>query len=75
MSVHDRPNLSDPEKLIYLQQSLKNGPAKCAIEGLSRSGEYYTEAVECLKSLYDRPHLIHQTHVRMVLEAPPLNPL
>ena len=72
VSVHDRPNLSDPEKLVYLQQSLRNGSAKSAIEGLSRSGEYYAEAVKCLKSRYDRPRLIHQTHVRVILEAPPL---
>ena len=72
VSVHDRSNLADSEKLIYLQQSLKNGSAKSAIEGLSRSGEYYMEAVECLKARYDRPRLIHQTHVRMILEAPSL---
>ena len=70
VSIHDRSNLSDTEKLVYLQQSLKNGSAKSTIEGLSRSGEYYAEAAECLG--YDRPRLIHQTHVRMILEAPPL---
>ena len=42
------------------------------IEGLSRSGEHYTEAVKCLTSRYDRPRLIHQTHVKMILEAPSL---
>ena len=72
VSVHNRPNLSDPEKLVYLQQSLKDGSAKSAVEGLSRSGEYYNEAIECLKSRYDRPRLIHQTHVRAILDAPPL---
>ena len=72
VSIHDHSNLSDTEKLVYLQPSLKNGSTKSAIEGLSRSGEYYAEAVECLKSRYDRPRLIHQTHVRMILEAPPL---
>ena len=72
VSVNDRPNLSYPEKLVYLQQSLRNGSAKSAIEGLSRSGEYYAEAVKCLKSRYDRPRLIHQTHVHVILEAPPL---
>ena len=66
------PNLSDAEKLVYLQQSLRNGSAKSAIDGLSRSGEYYAEAVKCLKSRYDRPRLIHQTYVRVILEAPPL---
>ena len=65
VSVHDRPSLSDPEKLVYLQQSLKNGSAKSGIEGLSRSGEYYAEAIDC-------PRLIHQTHVRTILESPPL---
>ena len=72
VSVHDRHNLSDPEKLVYLQHSLKNGSAKRAIEGLSRSGEHYAEAIECLKARYDRPRLIHQTHVRMIVEAQPL---
>ena len=72
MSIHDRPSLADPEKLVYLQQSLKNGSAKSAIEGLSRSGEYYAEAIECLKSRYDRLRSIHQTHVRAILESPPL---
>ena len=54
---------------MYLQQSLKGGTAKGAIEGLSHSGEYYTEAIECLQSRYNRPRLIHKTHVCMILEA------
>ena len=72
MSVHDRTTLSSSEKLVYLQHALKDGSAKHTIEGLSRSGEYYAEAVDCLKSRYDRPRLIHQTHVRLILEAPAL---
>ena len=72
MYVHDRSNLTDSEKLVYLQQSLKDGSAKSAIEGLPRSGECYTEAVECLNVRYNRPRLIHQTHVRMILDVPSL---
>ncbi len=72
VSIHNRPSLSDSEKLVYLQSALKESSAKCTIEGLSRSGEYYAEAIECLQSRYDRPHLIHQTHVKMILEATPL---
>ena len=72
ISVHDRSSLSDSEKLVYLQHALKDGSAKHVIEGLSRSGEHYTEAVRCLTSRYDRPRLIHQTHVKMILEAPSL---
>ena len=63
---------SNSEKLVYLQSALKGGSAKQAIKGFSQSGEFYAEAVECLQSRYDRPRLIHQTHVNMILEPPPL---
>ena len=57
---------------MYLQHALKDGTAKRVIEGLSRSGDNYAEAVGCLQARYDRPRLIHQTHVRMILDAPGL---
>ena len=72
MSVHDRPSLSDSEKLVYLQQALKGGSAKGTIEGLSRSSDNYKEAIACLQTRYDRPWLIHQAHVKTILEAAPL---
>ena len=70
MSIHNCPNLNNAEKLVYLQRALKDGSAKPKIEGLSQSGEQYTEAVDCLTARFDRPHLIHQTHVKMILDAP-----
>ena len=72
VSVHERSQLSDAEKLVYLRQALRDGTARSAIEGLSRSGEHYKEAVECLRSRFDRPRLIHQAHVRKIIEAPSL---
>ena len=72
VSVHSSSTITDAEKLVYLQLALKGGTAKHAIEGLSHSGDCYTEAVECLRARYDRPRLIHQTHVRMIVDAPPL---
>ena len=45
VAVHDRTNLSDSERLVYHQNALKDGTAKCAIDGLSHSGENYAEAV------------------------------
>ena len=69
ISVYDQTNQSDHEKLVYLQHSLKDGLAKDTIEGLSHSGDHCAEAIVCLKSRYDRPHLIHQTHVRKILNA------
>ena len=47
------PIISDAEKLVYLRQALKDGSAKNYIEGLSRSGEQYEEAMECLRARYD----------------------
>ena len=58
-SVHGRSNLSAAEKLVYLQQALKGGLARSTIEGLSRSGDNYDEAVRYLKAKYDRPRQIY----------------
>ena len=49
ISIHDRSNLSDSEKLAYLRHSVKDGLAKCVIEGLSQTGECYKEAIDSLK--------------------------
>lgn len=70
VSVHNRPSLSKAEKLAYLQHALKEGAAKSIVEGLSQSGEHYDEAVKCLMARFDRPRLIHRTHVKMILDAP-----
>ena len=72
ISVHDRREVSNAEKLAYLRNALKDGHAKSVIEGLSQSGDQYEEAIASLKSRYDRPRLIHQAHVRKVTEAPGL---
>ena len=70
-SVHNRTSLSNAEKLVYLQQAIRNGSARTAIEGLSHSGGQYDEAVGCLKGRYNRPHLIHRAHVRIIMDTPP----
>lgn len=71
ISMHDRTNLTNAEKMVYmyLRQSLKHGPARSIIKGLAHSGEQYEEAIT---SRYDRPRLVHQAHVRMILESPQL---
>ena len=60
VSVHDHSDLSDAEKLVYLQQAIKNSSAKNTIEGLSHTADNYNEAVSCLKMRYDRPRLIYR---------------
>ena len=49
VSIHERPSLSNAEKLVYLQQALRGGSAKSTIEGLSQSGHNYEEVIKCLK--------------------------
>ena len=70
VAVHTRSNFTDSEKLAYLRHAVKAGTAKSVIEGLFRSREHYTEAIACLKSRYDKPRLIHQAHVRKIVEIP-----
>lgn len=72
IAIHSKEQLTDAEKLAYLKDSLKDGPARHAIEGLAQTAENYEEAITCLRKRYDRPRLIHQAHVRAVVEAPPL---
>ena len=72
VTIHDPTDISDTEKLVYLRHSLKDGSAKSIIEGLSRSGKQYVEAIESLKSRYSHPQLIHQTHVQKINEVPSL---
>ena len=72
VSVHDHTRLSDAEKLVYLQQAIKDSSANSAIEGLSKTGDRYNEAVQCLKARFDRPRLIHREHVRLIMNTTPL---
>jgi hypothetical protein len=72
ISVHNRTGLSDAEKLAYLRTALGESSAKHAVEGLCRSSDSYSEAIECLKARYDKPRLVHQAHVKHIVDAPPL---
>ena len=55
VSVHGRKELSNVEKLAYLKNAIKDGSAKRVVEGLSSSGDQYLEAIQCLKTRYERP--------------------
>ncbi len=72
ISVDKRSDISNTEKLVYLRHALKDGSAKNIIEGLSHSGDQYKEAIDSLKARYDRPRIIHQSHVREIYELPSL---
>ena len=59
VAIHSKPKLTNSEKLAYLRQAVKDGPAKNTIKGLAGSGDNYLEAIACLQSRYDKPRLLH----------------
>ena len=62
-AIHLKEQLTDAEKLVYLKDSLKDGPARHVIEGLAQTSGNYAEEITCLQKRYDRRRLIHQqTH-------------
>ena len=63
-AVHDKTCLGDIDKLTYLQDAIKGGPAMYVIRGLTQTAESYAEAVKCLHDRYDRPRVTHYEHVR-----------
>ena len=50
----------------FKYSALKDGTTKGVIEGLLRSGDFYSEAIENLRSRYYRPRLPHPTHVKII---------
>ena len=71
-AIHSKSHLSDSDKLTYLREALKSGPAKNVVVGLTQTSENYNEAIRCLQKRYDRPRVLHQEHVRKIQEAYPL---
>ena len=47
--IHSTKGIDDTEKLTYLRQALKDGPARHVIEGLSQRAKNYEEAIKYLQ--------------------------
>ena len=71
-TIHSKAGLNDIEKLTYLQDALKDSPARFMIQGLTRTSENYEEAIKCLKERYDRPRLVQEEHIRSIGDAVPV---
>ena len=59
MAIHSKAQLEDTEKLAYLKDALKDGPARHIIQSLTHDAECYEEAIDCLRKRYDQPRMIH----------------
>jgi len=60
------------QKSSRIKHAVKDGPAKHVVEGLSGSGDQYKQAVDSMCKWYDYPRLLHQAHVRAIIDAPSL---
>ena len=56
-AVHDKPHLGEVDRLTYLRDAIKGGPAMYVIQRLTQSTESYPEAIKCLHDRYDRPRI------------------
>ena len=78
MAIHSKAQLDDTEILVYLRDTLEDGPARLAIECLTHDAECYKEAIDCLQKRYNQPRVIHRACTcailctRAILDAPPL---
>ena len=54
---------------MYLQEAIKDGLARFAIQGLTRTSESYEGAIRCLKEPYDRPCLVQEEHIWSIVDA------
>ena len=68
-TIHSNSESSDADKLTYLQDALKNGRARFAIEELTRTSDSYEEAIKCLKERYDCPHYVLEEHIHSILHV------
>ena len=69
VAIHSKAQLEDTEKLAYLTDVLKHGPASHAIESLTHDAQCYKEAIDCLRKHYDQWRVIHQAHTHAILDA------
>ena len=64
--------MSDADKMTYLQDALKTGPAKFVIKGYTRTSDSYEKAIRCLKEQYDHPCYVLEEHIHSILDAVPV---
>ena len=65
VSIHDKKELSNTEKLAYLRDVLKGGPAEAVIRGLAKTGDTY-----CMmrpQIIYDSAMIGHVWFIRLTL--------
>ena len=68
--IHKKKHqLSDADKLAYLKDALKDGPAERVVQGLAQMADTYDNTIEHLLNRYDWPRLTHQAHICAIIDV------
>ena len=70
VAIHTKDSVT--QKNWHTSMTLQRVGPPDVVEGLAHTVETYHEAIKCLQERYDRPRLVHGTHVNTMLEAPPM---
>ena len=57
---------------MYLQDALKDCPARFVIDRLTQTSESYEEAIKCLKERYDCPSFVQEEHIGSIVYVAPV---
>ena len=57
---------------MYLQDALKDTPARFVIQGLTRTSKSYEKAFTSLKERYNHPRLVQEEHMYSIVDAIPV---
>ena len=69
-AIHDNKEISKIDKFSYLN-SLLEGAALRAIQGLALTGANYNSSIEILKERFGKPQQIITAHMEEILKIPP----
>ena len=69
-TIHCKTGLNDTEKLMYLQEALKHGPARFVMQGFTQTSQSYKKAIRCLKERY--PLLVQEEHILSIVDTVPV---
>ena len=71
-TIHSKTGFSDTMKLMYLQDILKDRPARFVIQRFTQTSESYEKAIKYLRECYDCPWLVQEEHICSIMDAAPV---
>ena len=67
--LQDQITCKSHREFDVLQDTLKDGPTRFVIQGLTRRSESYEDTIKCLKERYNCPWLVQEEHIRSIVDV------